>query len=152
MSNYIFANYVIQSQLELEKMLSKQFLSYLIEEDKNIRNFIFDSVFKSGERLVELVINLFSIIEEKTDSLRNQLEEAWKISDDITDFEGKYKETKKEKDILSSNFEIVKIKMKKLEEGNNIKTQKLLEIPKEIEKKSSEISIIKNDNESKNKK
>ena len=145
--NYIYANYVIQSQLELKKMLSQKFLSYLNEEDKNIGNLIFDSVFKSGERLVELVNNLFPKIEEKTDNLRNQLEEAWKIADDITDFEGKYKEAKKEKDILASNFEIVKIKMKKLEEENNTITQKLLQIPKEIEKKSSEISIIKNDNE-----
>ena len=40
---------------------------------------------------------LFPKIEEKTDSLRNHLEKAWKIADEITDFEGKYKEAKKEK-------------------------------------------------------
>ena len=148
--NYVYANYVIQSQLELKKMLAQKYLSYLNEEDKNIGNLIFNSIFKSGERLVELVNNLFPKIEEKTDSLRNQLEEAWKIADDNTDFEGKYKEAKKEKDILASNFEIVKIKMKKLEEENNTITQKLLQIPKEFEKKSSEISIIKNDNENNN--
>ena len=148
--NYVYANYVIQSQLELKKMLAQKYLSYLNEEDKNIGNLIFNSIFKSGERLVELVNNLFPKIEEKTDSLRNQLEEAWKIADDNNDFEGKYKEAKKEKDILASNFEIVKIKMKKLEEENNTITQKLLQIPKEFEKKSSEISIIKNDNENNN--
>ena len=145
--NYIYANYVIKSQFELKKMLSQKFLSFLSEEDKNIGNLIFDSIFKTGEKLVELVNNLFPKIEEKTDSLRNQLEEAWKIADEITDYEGKYKETKKEKDILASNIELMKIKMKKLEEENNAITQKLLQIPKEFEKINSENSLIKNNNE-----
>ena len=145
--NYIYANYVIESQFELTKMLAKKFLSYLSEEDKNIGNLIFDTVFKTGKRLVELVNILFPKIEEKTDSLRNQLEEAWKIADEITDFEGKYKETKKEKDILASNLELMKIKMKKLEEENNAITQKLFQIPKEFDKINSEISLIKNNNE-----
>ena len=145
--NYIYANYVIKSQFELKKMLSQKFLSFLSEEDKNIGNLIFDSIFKTGEKLVELVNNLFPKIEEKTDSLRNQLEEAWKIADEITDYEGKYKETKKEKDILASNIELMKIKMIKLEEENNAITQKLLQIPKEFEKINSENSFIKNNNE-----
>ena len=148
--NYIYANYVLQSQFELKKMLSNKFLSFLNEEDKNIGNLIFDSIFKTGERLIDLINKLFPKIEEKTDSLRNQLEEAWKIADETTDFEGKYKEAKKEKDIMASNFEIIKIKMKKLEEENNAITQKLMQIPKELEKKNSENSIIKNDNESSN--
>ena len=146
--NYIYANYVLQSQFELKKMLSNKFLSFLNEEDKNIGKLIFDSIFKTGERLVDLINKLFPKIEEKTDSLRNQLEEAWKIADETTDFEGKYKEAKKEKDIMASNFEIIKIKMKKLEEENNAITQKLMQMPKELEKKNSENSIIKNDNES----
>ena len=148
--NYIYANYVIQSQFELKKMLAKKFLSFLNEEDKNIGNLIFDSIFKTGERLVELVNTLFPKIEEKTDSLRNQLEEAWKIADEVNDFEGKYKETKKEKEILSSNFELMKIKMKKLEEENNTITQKLLQIPKEYEKKNSENNLINNNEANKN--
>ena len=155
--NYIYANYVIKSQFELKKMLSQKFLSFLSVEDKNIGNLIFDSVFKTGEKLVEIVNNLFPKIEEKTDSLRNQLEEAWKIADEITDYEGKYKETKKEKEILASNIELMKIKMKKLEEENNAITQKLLQIPKEFEKINSENSLIKNNsdinkNENQNKK
>ena len=145
--NYIYANNVIQSQLELKKMLSNKFLSFLSEEDKNIGKLIIDSILRSGERLVELVNALFPKIEEKTDSLRNQLEEAWKIADEVTDYEGKYKEIKKEKDLLASNLELFKIKVKKLEEENDTITQKLLQIPKEIEKKSSETSLIKNDTE-----
>ena len=146
--NYIYANYVIQSQFELKKMLSDKFLSFLNEEDKALGSLIFNSIFKTGERLVELVNMLFPKIEEKTDSLRNQLEEAWKIADDITDFEGKYKEVKKEKDIIASNFELMKIKMKKLEEENNAITQKLLQIPKELETKNSENSMLIINNES----
>ena len=148
--NYIYANYVIKSQFELKKMLSNKFLSFLSEEDKNIGKLIFDSIFKSGERLVELLNLLYPKIEEKTDSLRNQLEEAWKIADEITDFEGKYKSAKKERDILASNFDLIKIKLKKLEEENDTLTQKLLQIPKEIEKKNSENNLLKNENESNN--
>ena len=148
--NYIYANNVIQSQFELKKMLSNKFLSFLNEEDKIIGKLIFDSVYKTGERLVELVNELFPKIEEKTDSLRSQLEEAWKIADEITDFEGKYKETKKEKDFLASNFELIKTKMKILEEENNKITQKILQMSKNLDNKNSETSLIKNDNDSKN--
>jgi hypothetical protein len=128
-------------------MLSYKFLSFLSEEDKNIGKLIIDSILRSGQRLVELVNALFPKIEEKTESLRNQLEEAWKIADEVTDYEGKYKEIKKEKDLLLSNLELIKIKVKKLEEENDTITQKLLQIPKEIEKKNSETSLIKNDTE-----
>ena len=148
--NYIYANYVIQSQFELKKMLCNKFLSFLNEEDKIIGNLIFDSVFKTGERLVELVNLLYPKIEEKTDSLRNQLEEAWKIADETTDFEGKYKDAKKQKDILASNFDLMKIKMKKLEEENNTLTQKLLEFSKEFENKNNENNLIKTEPENNN--
>ena len=40
---------------------------------------------------------LFQIIEEKTDSLRNQLEKEWKIAGKITDFEGKLFRSQKRK-------------------------------------------------------
>ena len=148
--NYIYANNVLQSQLELKKMLSNKFLSFLSEEDKKIGKLVIDSILRSGERLVELINALFPKIEEKTESLRNQLEEAWKIADEVTDYEGKYKEIKKEKEILTSNLELIKIKVKKLEEENDAITQKLLQIPKEIEKKNTETSLIKNDIESNN--
>ena len=148
--NYIYANYVLQSQIELKKMLANKFLSFLSEEDKNIGNLIFESLSKTGERLVDLINTLFPKIEEKTENLRNQLEEAWKIADEITDFEGKYKEEKKEKEILSSNIELMKLKFKKLEEENNVLTQKFLQISKDIEKKNSESSLTKNESESNN--
>lgn len=146
--NYIYANYVIKSQLELKKMLSNKYLSFLEKDDKNLGRIIFESVFKTGERLVELLNILYPKIEEKTDNLRNQLEEAWKIADEMPDFEGKYKQTKKERDIMAANLDLLKLKYKKLEEENNIMTQKLMDLNKKIiETKSSENSFNNNNNE-----
>ena len=140
--NYMYANYVIKSQLILKKMLANKYLSFLDKEDKHIGKMIFDSVFKTGERLVELLNALYPKIEEKTDSLRNQLEEAWKIADEITDFEMKYKQARKDKDIMAANLDLFKLKYKRLEEENNVMTKKLMNINKEIEKKNSEDNIM----------
>ena len=96
--NYIYANVVLQSQLELQRYLADKFLTYLDEYNQNIGNILFDCIFKSGERLVNLVNNLYPKIEEKTDGLRTQLEEAWKSAEAIGDYESKYNETKKLKD------------------------------------------------------
>ena len=144
--NYMYANYVIKSQLILKKMLSNKYLSFLDKEDKHIGKMIFDSVFKTGERLVQLLNALYPKIEEKTDSLRNQLEEAWKIADEITDFEIKYKQARKDKDIMAANLDLFKLKYKRLEEENNIMTKKLMNINKDIEKKNSEENLITNTN------
>ena len=140
--NYMYANYVIKSQLILKKMLSNKYLSFLDKEDKHIGKMIFDSVFKTGERLVELLNALYPKIEEKTDSLRNQLEEAWKIADEITDFEIKYKQARKDKDIMAANLDLFKLKYKRLEEENNVMTKKLMNINKEIEKKNNEDNLM----------
>ena len=142
--NYMYANYVIKSQLILKKMLSDKFLSFLNKEEKIIGNIIFKSIFKTGERSVELLNALYPRIEEKTDSLRNQLEEAWKIADEITDYETKYKKARKERDNMAANLDIYKLKFNKLEEENNVMTKKLMDITKEIDKKASEDNLVNN--------
>ena len=124
--NYIYANIVIQSQFELQKLLANKFLSFLEENNKNIGDLLFKSIFKSGERLIELINNLYPKIEEKTDGLRTQLEEAWKSAEDIGNFENKYNEMKKLKDIISGENELIKIKMNKLENENKIMLDKLI--------------------------
>ena len=124
--NYIYANIVIQSQFELPKLLANKFLSFLEENNKNIGDLLFKSIFKSGERLIELINNLYPKIEEKTDGLRTQLEEAWKSAEDIGNFENKYNEMKKLKDIISGENELIKIKMNKLENENKIMLDKLI--------------------------
>ena len=123
--NYIYANVVIQSQFELQKILAKKFLSFLDENNKSIGEILFKSIFKSGERLVELMNNLYPRIEEKTDGLRTQLEEAWKSAEDIGDFENKFNEMRKLKDIMAGENELIKIKMNKLENENKVMMDKL---------------------------
>ena len=146
----MYANYVIKSQLILKKMLSNKFLSFLDKEDKHIGKIIFESIFKTGERLVQLLNALYPKIEEKTDSLRNQLEEAWKIADEINDFEIKYKQAKKDKDIMAANLDLFKLKFKRLEEENNVMTKKLMDFNKDIEKKNNEDNLVNNTNNKEN--
>ena len=158
--NYIYANVVLQSQLELQRYLADKFLTYLDEYNKNIGNILFDCIFKSGGRLVNLVNNLYPKIEEKTDGLRTQLEEAWKSAEAVGDFENKYNEMKKLKDILSGENEIIKMKLNKLENENKIIMDKLLSNKNNIENNNdsysnSNINInnplnSKNNNSSKN--
>ena len=52
---------------------------------------------------------------------------------------------------MASNFELIKTKMKILEEENNKITQKILQMSKNLYNKNSETSLIKNDNDSNNK-
>ena len=123
--NYIYANVVILSQFELQKILAKKFLSFLEGNNKTIGEILFQSIFKSGERLVELLNNLYPKIEEKTDGLRTQLEEAWKSAEDIGDFENKFNEMRKLKDMMAGENEIIKLKMNKLENENKVMMDKL---------------------------
>ena len=64
--NYIYANVVIQSQFELQRYLADKFLTFLDENNKNIGDILFDSIFRSGEKLVNLMNILYPKIEEKT--------------------------------------------------------------------------------------
>lgn len=130
--NYIYANVVIESQFNLQKYLCEKFLGTLDKNDKQIGTILFKNIFQSGERLVELINNLYPKIEEKTDTLRNQLEDAWKAAEEITDFEQKFNETKKEKDILLNDNSLMKQKMLRLENENKFMTQKLLKNAKEL--------------------
>ena len=145
--NYIYANIVIQSQFELQKLLANKFLSFLEENNKNIGDLLFKSIFKSGERLIELINNLYPKIEEKTDGLRTQLEEAWKSAEDIGNFENKYNEMKKLKDIISGENELIKIKMNKLENENKIMLDKLILLSNNNNKNINIENEINNNNQ-----
>ena len=136
--NYIYANVVIQSQLKLEQYLADKFLTYLDESTRNIGEILFNSIFKSGERLVNLMNNLYPKIEEKTDGLRTQLEEAWKSAEDIGDFENKFNEMKKLKDIVSGENEILKMKINKLENENKMILDKLLNNARNIDNNNND--------------
>ena len=136
--NYIYANVVIQSQFELQKYLADKFLTFLDENNKNIGNILFNCIFKSGERIVKLINNLYPKIEEKTDGLRTQLEEAWKSAEDIGDYENKFNEMKKLKDILAGENEIIKMKLSKLENENKMILEKLLNNNKNIDNNNND--------------
>ena len=130
--NYIYANIVIQSQFKLQKFLSDKFIEKLNDKNQEIAKLLFQIIFNSGNNLVQIINSLYPKIEEKTDNLRNQLQEAWKAADEINDYEKKYKDIFKEKQILSNNYNLLKSKVEKIENENKIMTQQLLKNAKEI--------------------
>ena len=142
--NYIYANVVIQSQFELQKYLADKFLTFLDETNTNIAKILFDCIFKSGERLVNLVNNLYPKIEEKTDGLRTQLEDAWKQAEENAEYESKYTEMKKLKDILAGENDIIKMKLDKIENENKIILEKLLHTNKNIDTNNESFALNNN--------
>ena len=142
--NYIYANVVIQSQFELQKYLADKFMTFLDETNTNIAKILFDCIFKSGERLVNLVNNLYPKIEEKTDGLRTQLEEAWKQAEENAEYESKYTEMKKLKDILAGENDIIKMKLDKIENENKIILEKLLNTNKNIDANNESFALNNN--------
>ena len=155
--NYIYANVVIQSQFKLQKYLSEKFIEKLDEKNKEIGNLLFKNIFETAKNLNEIINLLYPKIEEKTESLRNQLEEALKSNEDLSDYEQKLKEVNKEKEFLNNEKIIIQNKLDLLENENKIMTEKLLNNAKEIYERNKETpikeikernNIIKNNNNS----
>ena len=136
--NYIYANIVIQSQINLERNLSEYFLSKLDEKMKEIGKILFKSVFNSAEKIIKIVNILFPKIEEKTEILRNQLEDAWKTIDENSIYEQKFKDLFKEKELLNNENNLINNKLKKLENENKLMTEKLIKNARDIFTKSKE--------------
>ena len=134
--NYIYANVSLKSQVVLQKILAEKFLEYLNEENGIIGNFLFKVIFLTCDKLVELINRLYPKIEEKTQNLRKELEEAWKAAGEISDYETKYKTILNTKNILESNIELLQKKINKLEKENKMLTQKINKSAKETIKKN----------------
>ena len=130
--NYIYANTTLKSHLELQKNLAEKFLNYLDEENSILGKFLLRIIFQTGDKLVELINLLYPKIEEKTNNLRNELEEAWKAAGEISDFETKYKNVKNIKVILESNIDLMQKKNDKLKKENKILSQKLNKKAKDL--------------------
>ena len=145
--NFIYANIVIQSQINLERNLSEFFLSKLDEKMKEIGKILFEAVFNSAEKIIKIVNILFPKIEEKTETLRNQLEDAWKTIDENSIFEQKFKDLFKEKEILHNENNLINNKLKKLENENKLMTEKLIKNARDIYTKSKENIENSNSNE-----
>ena len=139
--NYIYANVVIQSQFKLQKYLSEKFIEKLDEKNKEIGNLLFKNIFETAKNLSEIINLLYPKIEEKTESLRNQLEEALKSNEDLSDYEQKLKEVNKEKEFLNNEKIIIQNKLDLLENENKIMTEKLLNNAKEIYERNKETPI-----------
>ncbi len=139
--NYIYANVVIQSQFKLQKYLSEKFIEKLDEKNKEIGNLLFKNIFETAKNLNEIINLLYPKIEEKTESLRNQLEEALKSNEDLNDYEQKLKEVNKEKEFLNNEKMIIQNKLDLLENENKIMTEKLLNNAKEIYERNKETPI-----------
>ena len=139
--NYIYANVVIQSQFKLQKYLSEKFIEKLDEKNKEIGNLLFKNIFETAKNLNEIINLLYPKIEEKTESLRNQLEEALKSNEDLSDYEQKLKEVNKEKEFLNNEKIIIQNKLDLLENENKIMTEKLLNNAKEIYERNKETPI-----------
>ena len=134
--NYIYANITLKSQLELQKNLAEKYLKTLDEDNRNIGDSIFRLVFQTSDKLVELINLLYPKIEEKTENLRNELEEAWKAAGEISDYETKYKNIKNINIILESNIELLQKKINQLEKENKMITKKINKTTNDIIKKN----------------
>ncbi len=140
---YIYANKIIKSTFNLYKYLSEQFIEKLNEKYKGIASLLFNNIFNYGEKLIKIINLIHPKIEEKFESLRSQLEEALKSSDNNIEFEQKLKTVKKEKDILSNENNLIQNKLILLENENKLMSEKLLNNAKEIYEKNKNISPIK---------
>ena len=140
---YIYANIIIKSKFKLYKYLSEQYIEKLNEKNKEIASLLFNNIFNCGEKLIQIIDLIYPKIEEKYESLRSQLEDALKLSDNIVEFEQKLKTVTKEKDILSNENNLIQNKLILLENENKLMSEKLLNNAKEIYQKNKNISPIK---------
>ena len=140
---YIYANIIIKSKFKLYKYLSEQYIEKLNEKNKEIASLLFNNIFNCGEKLIQIIDLIYPKIEEKYESLRSQLEDALKLSDNNVEFEQKLKTVTKEKDILSNENNLIQNKLILLENENKLMSEKLLNNAKEIYQKNKNISPIK---------
>ena len=123
--NYIYANVTLKAQIELQKCLSEKYLEFLDSKNQNIGNYIFKIIFQSADRLVNLINLLYPKIVEKTQNLRNEIENAQKAAKELSDYEYSYKDMKNNKLVLETNLDLLQEKVNKLESENKLITQKL---------------------------
>ena len=128
--NYIYANVTLKSQIELQKCLSEKFLEDIDKKRKKIGNYIFKIIFQTSDKLVNLINHLYPKILEKTENLRNELENAKKAAKELSDYELTYNNLKNNKLILETNLDVLKKKIDKLENENKFITEKLTKTPR----------------------
>jgi hypothetical protein len=141
--NYIYATNVLSSKIKIFKYFTSKFLNYLETkepESSNIIKDLSDNIIKSSDFLGSIIYKLYPKIDEKTDNLRKQLDEALKaaqiVDNEMGGFEDKIRQTQGEKDYINKQFleekQILQEKIERLEKENKIMTEKLLKNAKEI--------------------
>ena len=86
----------MKSELNLQKVLALKFYEKIKDNEiKTIAQLLINNILNTGKKLVDLIEMLYPKIEEKTEILRNQLEDAWKAADEIIDYELNIKNIKK---------------------------------------------------------
>ena len=156
--NYIYATNVIESQLSLYSFFNEKFLTYLDSKDDSgkLGRMINENITKSYLLLIKIIYKLYPKINEKTQTMKMQIEEAMKAAqnDDMV-YDDKVKQVIKEKDLLlmqcQEEINMLNTKIAKLENENKIMTEKFINSAKSIinnnikeEKKVSQYPPSKN--------
>ena len=143
MPNYIYATNVVSSKIKIFKFFKNKFLDILEKKDSDsskIIKEIIDNILKSFDFLVNIIFKLYPKIDDKTENLRKQLDEALKaaqiVDGEIAGFEEKINQVTREREIMSKQHHEEKLflleKIERLEKENKMMTDKLLKNAKDI--------------------
>jgi hypothetical protein len=148
--NYIYATNVLSSKVKIFKYFSSRYCNYqdLKEVDSSkISREIVDNVVKASENLIstygyniDIIYKLYPKIDEKTDNLRRQLDEALKaaqvVDNQIDGFGDKMIQANKERDFIIKQHQEEKLllleKIDRLEKENTLMTERVLKNAKDI--------------------
>ena len=138
--NYIYATNVIESQLALYSFFNDKFLSYLDSKEPDtgkLGRLINDNIVKSYLLLIKILYKLYPKINERTQTMKFQIDEAIKAAqNEEMAYDDKVKQVIKEKDLLLMQYQeeinILQTKLAKAESENKIMTEKFINNAKNI--------------------
>ena len=148
--NYIYATNVLSSKLKIFRFFKQKYLNTLepkeTEAVKIIRE-IFENILKSSDFLINIIYKLYPKIDEKTENLRRQLDEALKaaqiVDSEIGGFEDKIRVANKERDLIINTHQDEKQflldKIERLEKENKVMTEKLIKNARDIISSSDKV-------------
>ena len=141
--NYIYATNVLSSKIKIFKYFKTKYIEIIETKDADsakVMREIVDNILKSSDFLINIIYKLYPKIDEKTDNLRKQLDEALKaaqiVDSEIGGFEDKVRSFTKERETLvkqhTEERQFLLEKIERLERENKMMTDKLLKNAKEI--------------------
>jgi hypothetical protein len=141
--NYIYATNVLSSKIKIFKYFKTKYLEILDTKDSDsakVMREVVDNILKSSDFLINIIYKLYPKIDEKTDNLRKQLDEALKaaqiVDSEIGGFEEKIRSFTKERESLvkqhNEERQFLLEKIERLEKENKMITEKLLKNAKDI--------------------